>query len=157
MGVLLAHLQLSYPAIICRGHPPLAPNDLIALFIAPLLTGLPAIFGNTNRRRRGVIIGSAGFATVYALALINLNDARPSVGHLAGIPGIVRAYHIGVMLIVPVLYFPTVIALYFIDRVLGDLIRLILPGMRIKIGEPSDARGDLGLPGGEAESIAQSR
>jgi hypothetical protein len=157
IGVLLAHLRLSYPAIICRGYPPLAPNDLIALFIGPLLAGLPGVFGDTDRRRRGVIIGAAGFAIVYALALINLNDARPSIGHLAGIPGIIRAYHAGVMLIAALLYIPTVIALYFIDRVLGDLIRLIVPGVQNEVAEPSDAHGDLGLPAGEAEFIARSR
>ncbi len=142
IGVLLAHLRLSYPAIVCRGHPPLAPNNLIALFIGPLFGGLPAILGDTDRRRIGVMVGAAGFTIIYALALINLNDARPSVGYLAGISGIVRTYHVGVVLISAILYVPTVIALYFIERVLGDLIRLITPGVHHKIAEPSDARAD---------------
>ena len=138
IGVLLAHLRLSYPAIVCRGHPPLAPNDLIALFVAPLFVALPAILGDHERRRHGVLVGAAGFAIVYALALINLNDGRPSIGHLAGIPGIIRAYHVGIILTAALLYIPTAIALYYIDRVFGDLMRMLIPSVENKIAEPCD-------------------
>lgn len=121
-AILLAHLRLSYPAIICRGHPPLDPDDLVALFIAPAFVGLPSIFGDTRRRLRGVLVGSAGFAIIYALVLINLNDTRPSIGHLAGIPGIVRTYHIGILVAAFVLYYPVALSLYFVECVIGDAI-----------------------------------
>jgi hypothetical protein len=136
IAILFAHLRLSYPAIVCRGHPPLAPNDLIALFVGPLFVALPAILGDLASRRLGILVGAAGFAIVYALALINLNDARPSIGHLAGITGIIRTYHVGVILLAALLYIPTTIALYFIDRTFGDLIRLMIPVLDNKIAEP---------------------
>ena len=126
IAVLLAHLRLSYPAIVCRGHPPLGPNEMIGLFVAPTFVGLPAVFGDPKHRYLGVVIGAAGFALIYALAIITLNDARPSIGHLAGIPGIVRAYHIGIVILAAILYVPVAIALYFLERVLGDLIRSLI-------------------------------
>jgi len=126
-GVILAHLRLSYPAIVCRNHPPLAPNDLVALFVGPFFAFVPALFGNPTTRRLGVAVGAAGFAFIYALAYVNLNDARPSIGHLAGIPGILGTYHVFVLSATVPLYVPVVITLHFVDRVFGDLFRAVVP------------------------------
>ncbi|XZE52579.1 hypothetical protein SH139x_004281 [Planctomycetaceae bacterium SH139] len=93
IGVLLAHFRLAYPAIVCRGHPPLAPNDLISLFVGPFQVALPAVFCNVSRR------------------------------------------HLGVILVAAYLYVPLAIALHFIDRVLGDLLRLVvLAGFAKRVG-----------------------
>lgn len=125
--LLLLHFKLSYSAIIARGHPPLPPEDFTAMFIGPLFVGLPAAFGGRQIRWHGSLISSIGFAAIYALAFINLNSARPHIGHLVGISGIVLSSFIEYIATVLILYPPVLIAIYFLERVTGDIVSRTLP------------------------------
>ncbi len=120
--LLLLHFKLSHSAIIARGHPPLPPEDFTAMFIGPLFVGLPAAFGGRRIRWHGALISSIGFAAIYALAFINLNSARPHIGHLVGVYGIVQSSFIEYLAAVLILYLPVLIAIYFLERVTGDIV-----------------------------------
>lgn len=109
------------------------------MFTAVSFVGLPAAFGTRELRNRGVVCGAVGFAFVYALAIVNLHfsGARPTIGALAGIPGILRYHHVAVVLQTVFLYFPVAFAIYFIERVLGDLTQVVLNLLRAKCCRPN--------------------
>lgn len=138
IAILLSHLRFSYPAIISRGHPPLDPDDMLRLFVAPFFVGFPAIFGSREIRYWGVAFGALGFSLIYALAIINLNDTRPSIGHSEGILGIIRTYDIGFVVLSLVLFVPIVIVTHFVERVLGDSLRLFVHGLHGSDGEVNE-------------------
>ncbi len=124
--LLYLHFKLSHAAIVSRGHPPLPPEDFTALFIAPLFVGLPAAFGDRNTRMRGVLIFSMGFAAIYAFAFLNLNSPRPHIGHPDGIYGIIQVGYIAYFVTVVTLYPPVLIAIFFLERVTGDIVHGIV-------------------------------
>lgn len=101
MTVVLLHAWLCYPAAISRGHPPLPPFDLAAIFLAPLGMLIPPLFDDayndyTIRFRRSAIIATA-FGFIWAIVETNLGSSRPHIGHLAGVVGIFQ--HDGLMVL----------------------------------------------------------
>lgn len=112
--------------MINRGHPPLIPEHFTSLFIAPLFVWLPSIFADRRTRSLGVVIGAAGFTLIYALVKTNLESVRPHIGHTHGVLGILQAQWLIIATQFGLLYFPTAITLYFLERVLGDILGLKL-------------------------------
>lgn len=91
--VVSAHAMLCYPAAISRGHPPLRPFEILALYIAPLFMLVPPLFDDameiTRIRVRRSIVVTLGFCFSWAVVVTNLNSPRPHVGHLFGFVGVI--------------------------------------------------------------------
>ncbi len=118
--VVFSHLKLSYPAITCRGYPPMHAADIVALFVAPAVVGLPAVFGTPRLRWLGLLVMTGGIMIIYAMAMSNHADTRPHIGHLAGMPGLLWYNGLEVAIITIILYGPLLAVLYFLERVGGD-------------------------------------
>lgn len=123
LGVVAVHAVLSYPAAVARGHPPMEPWELVAPFLAPFAMLLPALFDDGRhqpvQRVIRILVISACFAFVWAIIEAN-GHIRPSIGHLAGITGILR-FHACEVLVNTVLF--TTGAFWFFlcfDRVATD-------------------------------------
>ncbi len=94
--VAIAHFMLCYPAATSRGYPTIGPFwEIIALYIMfPAVCVAPVFDDFENApRRRWRILGwfSFAMASIFAVALTNLHDVRPHIGHLAGYFGVLQA------------------------------------------------------------------
>ena len=72
------------------------------------------------------MVGAIGFALIYALVRINVESARPHIGSMHGLLGMLQVQSGMVVLQAGMLYVPTAIMLYFLERVLGDILGLRL-------------------------------
>lgn len=92
-----------------------------ALFIVPLFVWLPSLFADRKVRSIGVCFGGLGFALAYAIVRTNLESARPHIGSTHGVIGVFQLgwMHLAVQTLI--LYAPTTLALYYLERVLGDI------------------------------------
>ena len=99
--VLLLHAHLCYPAAVSRGHPPMPPFDLVAIFLAPAGMLLPPLFDDVQNDSRFRLLRSAcvaaGFCLVWGVVSANVTDARPHLGHLAGVVGLFRHYSLFIL------------------------------------------------------------
>jgi hypothetical protein len=87
---------LCYPAATSRGYPTIGPFwEIIALYIMfPAVIVAPVFDDFENAPQlRWRILGwfSFAMAAVFAIALTNLHDARPHIGHSAGYFGVLQA------------------------------------------------------------------
>ncbi|TWU60892.1 hypothetical protein Poly51_11740 [Rubripirellula tenax] len=118
--VCVAHIVGCYTAATCRGYPAPPWWTIPAMYVAPFLCGLPALFDNDRSlRHRGVILTAIAMGITHAVAWCNLASARPHPGFHIGFFGLLVS-------ILPWLPFafvtiPTMaFCLLFIERVLGD-------------------------------------
>jgi hypothetical protein len=92
--LLILHFVLCYPAAICRGHPPLEPFWLVAMYVAFPCVGLLPAFDDFRYAPRARHVSLAVFCAASSMILgtagANLSDARPHTGHLVGYLGLVR-------------------------------------------------------------------
>ena len=123
--VVAGQFGLCYEALVCRGWPPLTEVGICEMCAAPFLVWLPAIFGDRPTRLRGLAVMAVAVAAIFMM--IDLNGmVRPSIGHLAGVTGILRM-HVQEILLSTIVVWPLVFAvLYFPERVLGDAWRAVL-------------------------------
>lgn len=122
IALVASHFQFSYAAMTCRGHPPLLAEHFTAIFITPLFVWMPALFAERKTRSAGVAVGAIGFTLIYAIVKTNLESPRPHIGHTHGVIGIVVEDGLMVLLQAAILYIPVATGLYFLERVLGDIL-----------------------------------
>lgn len=116
VGVCAAHL------VLCRGYPPLRPDELIACFVAPFLAGLPALFDDRRvTRDRGITAMAIVMGVIYGIVFANHHSGRPSIGHLSGMHGVVIHlwFFVAISSLAPIAILW--MCLYFYERVTGDL------------------------------------
>ena len=124
LTVIVAQFVLCYEALVCRGHPPLTEMGMYKQLASTCLIWIPAIFGTRAIRLWGLVVLS--LSTTCLFVMISLNGMlRPSIGHLAGVPGIIRHYYSEIV-IYTAFCFPFAFAImYFPERVFGDIWRAI--------------------------------
>lgn len=121
-AVVYIQFLLCYEALICRGWPPLTVAGIYKKWSVPFLVALPAVFGSRANRLRGLAVMSLSVTCLFEMISIN-EMVRPSIGHLAGVTGILRLHGVGIS-VATVLNAPLAfVLLYFVERVLGDLWR----------------------------------
>jgi hypothetical protein len=89
-----AHMALCYPAATCRGYPPLHWFwEHVAIYLGFLGVALAPIRDDLSRRSDWRFLLLGGFCMTACLtfgtAIANIRDARPHIGHLAGVTGVV--------------------------------------------------------------------
>jgi len=134
--VVVLHGFLCHSAAVCRGYPPLKPNELIAVFLAPIGMLLPALFDDARNDAQSRWLRSAwvalGFCFVWGIVATNLEGPTPSIGHLTGMAGVVS--NDGVCVWFKTLFYmtPAVIFFYCLDGVaigLWSLVRRFREGV----------------------------
>ncbi len=120
-GVLSIHAFLCYPAAISRGHPPIDLFAFIAIYLAPIGMLLPPLFddfrNDVHSRIRRTACAAAGFSFIWAIVSTNLNDARPHIGHLAGISGILKYAPVPVVGQTIIFFLPALLFFYCLEGV----------------------------------------
>lgn len=135
-AVLVGQLALCHEALVCRGDPPLTVAGLMKQLASPFLVALPAVFGSRANRMRGLIVLSLWVTCLFVMISIN-GTMRPSIGHLAGISGILKLHAVEIA-IFTLAYAPLAFGLlFFIERVSGDLWRAmwLLPSPHIPFAD----------------------
>lgn len=135
-GVMIAQFALCYEALVCRGVPPLTEAGMNKKWASTFLVWLPAIFGTRVLRLRGLAVLSLWITCLFAMISSN-GTLRPSIGHLAGVQGIIETYWMDIAA-TTFTYFPIVFAiLYLPERVFGDAWRALcrLPTANLSFGE----------------------
>jgi hypothetical protein len=124
VAVAIVQFALCYEALVCRGHPPLTEMGVFKKWASTCLFWIPAVFGNRVMRFRGLAV--IAIATTCLLVMISINGMlRPSIGHLAGVTGIIKAFYLEIV-VATVFWSPFVFAmLYFPERVFGDVWRAL--------------------------------
>ena len=123
-AVVVSQFALCYDAMTCRGYPPLEEHEILSLYLSPVFAWLPAVFGSQVDRLRGVMVLSVTMTVFLTMVDVNGN-VRPSVGSHAGPLGIVQTYFLEI-LVYTAFYTPfTFVAMYFYERVFGDLWRTV--------------------------------
>ena len=124
LAVLVAQFGLCHEALICRGWPPLSEIGMYKMWASPFLIWIPAVFGDRVTRLRGLVVLTLGICAYFSMISIN-GMMRPSIGHLAGVTGIIE-HHFMEILFTSLFWSPFVFAImYFVERVFGDLWRAI--------------------------------
>ena len=124
--VIGAHLLLCHPAATCRGYPPIREHEIWMMFIAPFFVGLPAFFHDSrSTRTRGVIVASIGMALIYGIVMANFQSARPHIGHLAGMIGVVRYFWLMIPFLAIGPFIGLCVSLFVYERVTGDFWPLV--------------------------------
>ena len=135
-AVVGSQFTLCHEALVCRGWPPLSEIGIYKMWACPFLIWIPAAFGNRVSRFWGLVVMT--FAITAFFTMISINGMmRPSIGHLAGVTGILK-HHFIEILFTSVFWSPFIFAiLYFIERVFGDLWRAIwmLPTEKMSFSE----------------------
>ena len=122
--VIVAQFALCYEALVCRGYPPLTEFGMYKKWTCPFLIWVPAVFGTRAMRFWGLVILSISTTCLFMMISIN-GMMRPSIGHLAGVQGIVR-YHYPEIVANTLFSFPVAFAIMYLpERVFGDLWRAI--------------------------------
>ncbi len=99
-------------------------SEINQMLSSPLIVWMPAVFGCRVYRLRGIMLMSLTL-TVF-LVMINVNGGiRPSVGSHAGPLGILKAYLVQILFLTTFFTPITFFALYYFERVTGDLWRII--------------------------------
>jgi len=115
-GVLLLHAFLCYPAAVSRGYPPMSPFDLVAPFLAPAGMLLPPFFDDLQNFPRPRLLRSAfvaaGFCFIWGVVSTNVTDARPHIGHLAGVVGVFKSYS-PFIVVWTIFYLPTATLFFY--------------------------------------------
>ena len=136
IAVMTAQFALCYEALVCRGYPPLTEIGMYKKWASPLLIWIPAIFGTRIMRFWGLVVLSIFTTSMFVMISIN-GMIVPSIGHLAGVTGIIR-HHLPEIAINTLFCFPITFAImYFPERVFGDLWRALfaLPTRNISFAE----------------------
>jgi hypothetical protein len=136
IAVIITQFVLCYGAMVCRGYPPLTELELGKMLASPLFVWLPSIFGTRVNRMRGVALMSISQTVILAMIWFNWGMI-PSIGHLAGPMGILRQHWIEILFLATLFTPFTFFALYFYERVTGDLWRIVLgrPTKRMTFSE----------------------
>jgi hypothetical protein len=120
-AIVVLHGYLCHDAAVCRGYPPLKPHELIAVFLAPIGMLLPALFDDARNDVQSRWFRSAwvavGFCFIWGIVATNLEDVRPSTGHLMGMMGVVT--HLGIIVWFKTLLYlaPATVFFYCVDGV----------------------------------------
>lgn len=133
---MTAQFALCYEALVCRGYPPLTEIGLYKKWASPFVIWIPAIFGTRVMRFWGLVALSIFTTSLFVMISIN-GMIVPSIGHLAGVTGII-SHHTAEITIYTLFYFPITFAtMYFPERVFGDLLRALftLPTRNISFAE----------------------
>lgn len=122
--VIIGQFALCYEALVCRGYPPLTELGMYKKWACPFLIWIPAVFGTRTMRYWGLVTFSISTTCLFVMISVN-GMVRPSIGHLAGVWGILQ-YHYPEIIVNTLFCFPFVFAiLYFPERVFGDVWRAI--------------------------------
>jgi hypothetical protein len=118
--ICVAHVVGCYTAATCRGYPAPPWWTIPAMYVAPFLCGLPALFDDDRSvRHRGVILMAVAMGITHAVAWSNLASARPHPGFHIGFFGLlisILPWLLFAFVTIPVMAF----CLLFLERVLGD-------------------------------------
>jgi len=120
-AVIVLHGYLCHAAAVCRGYPPLKPNELIAVFLAPAGMLLPALFDDARNDSRSRWLRSAwitlAFCFFWGVVETNLEGPTPSIGHLTGMTGVISNEGVSVWFKTLFYLTPAVIFFYCLDGV----------------------------------------
>ena len=124
VALIAAQFALCYEALVCRGYPPLTEIGMYKKWASPFLIWIPAIFGTRAMRFWGLMALSISTTCLFVMISIS-GMIRPSIGHLAGVQGIIR-YHYPEIIVNSLFCFPFVFAIMYLpERVFGDIWRAV--------------------------------
>jgi hypothetical protein len=122
-AVVAAHVVLCWPSAVARGYPALDPWYKVACYLASFGLVLPPLFDDGRNRPRlrniRILIVAVGFAFIWAVVEAN-KGMIPSIGHLAGVLGILECETDKVVFgtcLLSVVLFPV---FFCVDRVAAD-------------------------------------
>lgn len=97
---LALHVFLCYPAATSRGYPPMHPFwETLAPLLSFATVALLPFFDDRREVRRRCLRGFVPLAClVLSIAAVNIMDARPHYGHLAGMLGVLLAQPVSIVL-----------------------------------------------------------
>ena len=98
--------------------------EINKMLISPLFVWIPAVFGSRVTRMRGIMAMSISLTLFLTMIYID-DDLRPSIGSRGGPIGIVQFYFIQLIFMTAITIPLTFVALYYFERVTGDIWRSI--------------------------------